>query len=51
MKEINYCNKCGIELTNENWYATDKKSGYKICKSCRKIEWQRKKQVFIYNAF
>lgn len=28
------CQKCGIELTEENWYASQQKKNYYICKRC-----------------
>ena len=28
------CNKCGVELTDDNWYPSRQKSGNYICKGC-----------------
>ena len=32
-----YCRKCGDELTDDNWYPSNKKSENKICVICHKI--------------
>ena len=42
-----YCRveKCGVELTDENWYPSDRKVGSCICKNCRKEQdrsWREK---------
>ena len=42
---------CGVKLTNENWYKGDRKDVSEICKSCRREELNRRKKMFIYDAF
>ena len=36
MIETRYCRKCKKELTDENWFSSDRKAGNYICKNCRK---------------
>lgn len=31
------CNRCGVELTDENWYEISKKNGDYVCKKCYRI--------------
>lgn len=38
------CNKCGVELTDDNWYPSCRKGHHYICKSCdneRTMQWQK----------
>ena len=44
-KQVPTCRKCGIKLTDENWYASFKKIPNYICKKCKNKynkEWQQK---------
>jgi len=34
-KQVPTCRKCGVKLTDENWYASDKKKHSHICKKCK----------------
>lgn len=42
MKHTNNCNKCGVELNDDNWYDCWKKRNTKQCKTCHKLHTNNK---------
>ncbi len=43
------CQVCDTLITTANWYVSDFRIGFCICKGCRREK--RKRTPFIYNAF